>query len=166
MNTKEIFIVRHAKSDWENNASGPDFDRPLNARGRYEAAFMSELMLKHALRPDLIVTSAAERARTTAYFFAKVFEIDLENVIEKSTMYECTVPFLHAMIRELPENADRVYLFGHNFTFSELAQSFSKKNGVSLATCTVVKVSGEVQTWADFTFPKCQIEHVWAPGSV
>jgi len=37
---KKITLIRHAKSDWNNNFS--DFDRPLNNRGLRDAPFMSK----------------------------------------------------------------------------------------------------------------------------
>lgn len=42
---KKLFIIRHAKSDWSNEALD-DYDRPLNERGKKNAPFMGKLLAK------------------------------------------------------------------------------------------------------------------------
>ena len=62
---KTLLLLRHAKSSWDNSDLA-DHDRPLNGRGRRDAPRMGQLLAQHDLTPDLIVTSAARRAATTA----------------------------------------------------------------------------------------------------
>jgi len=67
---KTILLMRHAKSDWGAQYD-TDFDRPLNARGQRDAPIMAAFMASHKLLPELIVSSPAQRARTTAEFVAR-----------------------------------------------------------------------------------------------
>ncbi len=62
---KKLYLIRHAKSDW-SNPSLDDFDRPLNKRGKKNAPFMGKILHKKGIYPDLIISSPAYRARTTA----------------------------------------------------------------------------------------------------
>jgi phosphohistidine phosphatase len=61
---KALFLVRHAKSSWDD-AALPDKDRPLNDRGKRDAANMGERLAKFDVKPDLILSSPAKRALTT-----------------------------------------------------------------------------------------------------
>ena len=70
---KTLLLLRHAKSSWDNSELA-DHDRPLNGRGRRDAPRMGQLLAQHDLTPDLIVTSAARRAATTAELVALAAE--------------------------------------------------------------------------------------------
>ena len=74
---KKLYLVRHAKSSWENNKL-KDIDRPLNKRGKRDAPFMGRLMKENNIKPDLLISSPAERALRTAKIFSK--EMDTSNL--------------------------------------------------------------------------------------
>ncbi|HKR02167.1 MAG TPA: histidine phosphatase family protein, partial [Pyrinomonadaceae bacterium] len=67
---KKLLLLRHAKSSWDD-ASLPDFERPLNERGRRAAPLMGEFMRRQKIRPDLVICSPARRTRET---IARVLE--------------------------------------------------------------------------------------------
>ena len=59
-----LMLLRHAKT--EKAESGMrDRDRPLNARGRKDAARIGAYMAHHALVPDRVIVSSARRTRET-----------------------------------------------------------------------------------------------------
>jgi phosphohistidine phosphatase len=62
---KSVLILRHAKSSWKHPELS-DHDRPLNKRGKRDAPIMGRLLKKEDLVPDIIMTSTAIRARSTA----------------------------------------------------------------------------------------------------
>jgi phosphohistidine phosphatase len=64
-----LALVRHAKSDWGDPALD-DHDRPLNDRGMRDAPVMAARLAATGFRPDVILSSTALRARTTAEAFA------------------------------------------------------------------------------------------------
>lgn len=47
---KELFLVRHAKSDWKDRSLS-DIDRPLNKRGIRDAPLMAERLKKKVFIP-------------------------------------------------------------------------------------------------------------------
>lgn len=67
---KLLFLIRHAKSSWDDPAQ-PDKDRPLNDRGRCDAPKIGERLAKRDLKPDLILSSPAVRALETAEIIAR-----------------------------------------------------------------------------------------------
>ncbi|WP_203581187.1 SixA phosphatase family protein [Microbacterium hibisci] len=64
-----LALVRHAKSDW-GDPGLDDHDRPLNDRGTRDAPRMARRLAATGFRPDVILSSTALRARTTAEAFA------------------------------------------------------------------------------------------------
>ena len=62
---RELFIMRHAKSSWDDPTLS-DFERPLNRRGKEDAPLMGEHLKRLGIKPDLIVSSPAKRAKKTA----------------------------------------------------------------------------------------------------
>ena len=69
MQQRRITLLRHAKSDW-NSPTRDDFDRPLNARGNRDAPRMGKQLYQRGLHPQLILSSPALRAITTAEIVA------------------------------------------------------------------------------------------------
>jgi phosphohistidine phosphatase len=159
---KTVFLVRHAKSDWSVPVP-TDHARPLNARGKRDAPVMAALMRDLGHIPDLIVSSDAVRALTTARVFATTLGIPDSGIIENSSIYESDVETILGIIRSLPAHANVVYLFGHNFTFSLVASHFSDDDSTNLPTCAVAKIIAETDDWNEFNFPKAQLVQVWKP---
>ncbi|NTW10984.1 MAG: hypothetical protein HGA26_06465 [Chlorobiaceae bacterium] len=62
---KTLYIVRHAKAGWENGVT-KDFDRTLSDRGLRTAPVMANLLKERKVVPDLVISSPAKRALTTA----------------------------------------------------------------------------------------------------
>jgi phosphohistidine phosphatase len=75
---KTLILVRHAKSSRDAPAM-PDKDRPLNDRGKRDAPNMGERLAKRDVKPDLILSSPAMRALTTAEIIAKKLEYKLKD---------------------------------------------------------------------------------------
>src|SRR5260370_4722079 len=81
---KTLFLTRHAKSSWDDTAL-PDKDRPLNDRGRRDAPKMGKRLTKRDVKPDLIVSSPARRALTTAEIIAtEIEDMNLPNPVIRS----------------------------------------------------------------------------------
>jgi len=73
---KKLLIMRHAKSS-RKDAATSDFDRPLNKQGKHDAQRIGEWLVEQILIPDLIVSSAAKRAKSTAKRVAGAFRTDV-----------------------------------------------------------------------------------------
>src|SRR6266545_4004699 len=59
---RTLFLIRHAKSSWDDTAL-PDKDRPLGDRGRRDAPKMGKRLAKRDVKPDLILSSPVRRYR-------------------------------------------------------------------------------------------------------
>lgn len=145
---RTLFLVRHAKSSWDHPGLR-DFDRPLNDRGLRDAPRMAKLLAGMGMRPDLMVSSPAKRAYTTATYFAKAFGIPEEDIVTNADIYEAFPSEILRIISELPDSADTVFLFGHNPTFTDVANRFSSRFIDNLPTCGVIQIESTASRWAE-----------------
>jgi len=121
MNTKKLYLLRHAKSSWKD-FSIRDFDRPLNKRGKRDAPMMAERMAQRGIAPDVILSSPAKRAKSTAKQFAKALD---RKVTYIDAIYEASISRLTEIINEAFETHDTVMLIGHNPSLTVLGSSLT-----------------------------------------
>ena len=145
---KKLYLIRHAKSSWDQPGLR-DFDRSLNERGLRDAPIMAQLLKTHIVSPVLIVSSPAKRALTTARFFAAAYAIPDEAIVRNQDIYESTPYELLQTIAALPDIADTILLFGHNPTFTEVANRFSNDFIDNLPTCGIVQINSSAEKWSE-----------------
>src|SRR6516164_9096247 len=101
MQAKSLFIIRHAKSSWDD-LSQKDFDRLLNDRGKKDAPAMAKRIHKEKnVDLDAIISSPAKRAFTTAKFFAEEFDVKKKNIIESPELYEASIDKFYKAVANL-----------------------------------------------------------------
>jgi phosphohistidine phosphatase len=145
---KNLFLVRHAKSDW--SVSGQkDFDRELNGRGMADAPRVGRKLNELQVKPDLIMSSPAARAKLTAELIAEQLSYDPEKIIFEGEIYEASVRSLLSVINNLPDEYNSVILVGHNPTFTYIAESLTKKNIDNIPTCGIVNIEFDISSWKE-----------------
>jgi phosphohistidine phosphatase len=127
-----------------------DFDRPLDARGLRDAPVMAAKMNELGLVPQLIITSGANRAKTTAEYFKKEFNLPDAMFVVKNELYEASVDTVYDVIRSISDDVHFVYLFGHNPTFTWVANHLSGVSIDNVPTCGVVHAQANLTTWEKF----------------
>ena len=149
MEVRNVCFVRHAKSNWDHPGLD-DYDRPLDKRGLHDAPMMARKLKELHLVPDFIITSGANRARSTAEFFRKEFNISDDHFVVNNRLYEASAETVYEVLREAPDSARFVYLFGHNPTFTWVANSISGVHIDNVPTCGVVHVQAILTHWSKF----------------
>lgn len=124
---RELFILRHAKSDW-SDAAQSDFDRPLNRRGEKDARTMGEWMREHYLYPAIILASPALRARQTVVGIGRALEIPDEKIRFDERLYLAPLQTLLKILAGVPIEYNSVMLVGHNPGLDELVSYISADN--------------------------------------
>ncbi len=142
---KTLFLVRHAKSSWDDPALA-DKDRPLNDRGKRDAPKVGERLAKAGAKPDLILSSPAKRALTTAEIIARELGYKRKNIVVDDRLYAVESEVLLDVIRQLDDGAECVMLFGHNPELTELAHRLSGKI-CHMPTCAVAELKFDVKLW-------------------
>lgn len=142
---KIIFLIRHAQA--ESNNEIRDFDRQLTKRGIIEATDISERMHKHGLNPQLILSSPATRALSTAKIFAENLSLDLNKIQPENSIYEASITTLLSLINHLDDNYSTAALFGHNPGMSELLAYLSNGYFGAIPTSGVVMLEFDQENW-------------------
>lgn len=141
---KQLLLVRHGKSDW-GNLDLKDFDRPLNKRGKENAPEMAERLVQKGFKFDLLVSSPAKRAKSTAKFFAEAYQVD--DIQYEESIYEANTNALLKVVNGLNDNADTVVMFGHNPGFTDLANELSNADIYNIPTAGMVLMSFPFDSW-------------------
>lgn len=145
---KTIYFIRHAKSSWKD-MSLSDFDRPLNKRGQRDAPFMANLLKEKGVQPDAIISSPANRAYTTASYFAKALDMDIGEIIKEAGIYEAYHTTVLSIIQKQSNQLDTLLVFGHNPAFTNLANFFTRNYIDNVPTCGITEISASIEKWAD-----------------
>lgn len=140
-----------------------DFDRPLSPTGLQEAAQMAALLRGQGVQPDLLVSSPANRAHSTALFFAKAFEVPAADIALRAEIYDAEPEDLFGLIGGLPEAVRTVCVFGHNPGLSELACFLAPERMESLPTCGVVRIDSAALGWGEVQPGNCRLVGNWNP---
>lgn len=149
---KVLLIIRHAKSDWSFQVS--DFDRPLNERGFADAPVMARRLLTSSPDriPQLLISSPAKRAITTAQIFAETLQYPTRNIQISPSIYEASVQELMRIINGLDDAIDRVALFGHNPGLSRLVDYLTdQRDTTHLPTCGIASLQFDAENWLEIS---------------
>ena len=125
----KLYLFRHAKSSWKADETD-DFHRPLNNRGRAAAPVMGTYMRDAAIVPDLILCSAAIRARETLALILPTLTEDTVIRIEHA-LYLADKASLMARVQALEPTDASVMIIGHNPGMQDLALFLAASNGTA-----------------------------------
>ena len=145
---KTLYLLRHAKSSW-NFDELSDQERPLNDRGRDDAPTMGQALAKRRICPDLVLSSPAVRAMSTAVLVAREMQYAHDKIVVDSGIYGTDVAGLLAVIRALPDAAGAVLLVGHNPTITDTANELSPSTLNEMPTAAVVCLRFACDHWAE-----------------
>lgn len=143
---KTLWLIRHAKSSW-NLPELHDSLRPLNDRGYRDAHEMSSRLKKTGATPDLIVSSFAIRAYTTAVIFARHVGYATEKIRLTDELYETSAHRYFNLITSLHESVDTVFVFGHNPSISMTAGLLADTEPFDMPTCCIARLKFNVTRW-------------------
>jgi phosphohistidine phosphatase len=163
-----LFLLRHAKSAWDDPSLG-DFDRPLAPRGERAAPAMADYMRTAGLRPDLVLCSAARRTRDTWALMAGTLGEPRTTYLDE--LYEANTAKLRARIRDTKTDARRLMLIGHNPGLQSLAINLigsgnpAEREAISqkLPTAALVTIEFNIAAWRDIAPATGRLTHFITP---
>ncbi|MDB5270824.1 MAG: phosphohistidine phosphatase [Hymenobacter sp.] len=147
---KTLYLLRHAKSSWSFDELS-DQERPLNDRGRDDAPLMGQALAKRRICPDVIVSSPAVRAMSTAVLVAREMQYPHDKIVVESGIYGADVDDFLAILRELPASAASALVVGHNPTITETANALSPSSLNEMPTAAVVCLRFECDKWEEMS---------------
>lgn len=151
---KKIYLVRHAKSFW-GDQSIPDFDRPLNKRGKKDAPFMGQVLNENKIIPDLIIASPAKRTKKTAMVIADKVGYPVKKILYNEELYEASYSTIIKVLKKLDEEYTSVMMFAHNPGLTLLNNHVSNQYIDNIPTCGIVGLELE-KKWSELDKNTCK----------
>lgn len=130
-----VFLIRHAKSDW--NTGRDDFDRPLNERGRSDAPRMAARLMERQPSIDAVLTSPAVRAWSTAEYFTKAFNVERDRIILFPELYHPEPMSFYQVLEGLDDRLASVAVFSHNPGITEFVNQLKLIRLDDMPTCGI-----------------------------
>lgn len=157
MAAKRLYLVRHAKSSWDEPLA--DRERPLAARGRRAAPAMAGYMKREGLVPDRVLCSPATRTRQTWDLMAPILGADVP-VSYHDEIYESGPAAVLDLVQRARDADATLMIVGHNPTLELLAEEMVGAGQSKLrdrlrrkyptAALAVLELPGD--TWQEATF--------------
>ena len=139
--------MRHAQASWPNSCD--DFSRPLSERGKKDVVMMGEALKVREIYPDLICTSAALRAKTTAELLAQSLHGPAQKMKVAHEIYSASIKDLVGIVQRFDDSMKSCFLVGHNPAITDLADWILGGGFGSLSPGAVVGMSLLVDSWQD-----------------
>ena len=146
---KQLLLVRHAKSDW-GDFTIPDFDRPLNDRGKKNAPEMAQRLVDKKISIDAFIASPAKRAKKTAGYFAETFKTDKDEIIFHQELYGASEHVFYDVIATAKNKLDSIAIFSHNPGITDFANLLTDTRIDNIPTCGIFAVKIDCEKWSDF----------------
>ena len=145
---RSLYLVRHAKSSWDFPELSDD-KRPLNKRGKKDAPLMGKLLKKNSEFPELMISSPAKRAFSTAKRIAQELGYKLKDIEKNDGLYMADTDEFYDVIRSVSKNIYKLMVFSHNYGITYFANHISDSNIDNIPTCGIVRIDFEIDSWKD-----------------
>lgn len=145
---KMLYLLRHAQSV-EKQQGQSDKDRELTPTGVKETFQIGAYLHREKIFPDIIYTSAALRAATTAQLIADTIKLDLGKIIADEELFQASVRTFMAFIQQVDSSYNSVLCIGHNPAISYLAEYLSKAEIGEMPTAGLVILKFSINRWED-----------------
>ena len=109
---------------------------------------MGKRLAKRGVKSDLLLSSPALRALTTAQLIAAEIGYKRKSIVVDDRLYASSAHVLLGVIRALDKKLDRVMLFGHNAEFTDVAHRLSS-DIVGMPTNAIVEFDFDTKAWSD-----------------
>ncbi len=141
-------LVRHAKSSWDYPDLN-DHDRPLNKRGKRDAPIMAAKAQKLFGVPDLLLSSTALRAYTTAKTFQEEMSLKESQLEKNGDLYHASIEDVMNCISMIDDKVSFALIFGHNPTTTYFANSFNGDMIDNVPTCGLIMLESTASSWME-----------------
>ncbi len=127
---RTLLLLRHAKSASDDTTLA-DFERPLSPQGEYLTPIIGEFLNNTIGLPDLVLCSAAARARQTWEKMSADYEHDITVQVSRD-LYLASAENLLDAIKQVPEHVQRLLIVAHNPGLHQLALQLTSAGNAQL----------------------------------
>ena len=159
---KTVYIVRHAKSSWDNFELS-DHDRPLMTVGIKKTEKIINYLNSNNIDPEVIISSTAIRAFETAKLIAEGIGYKTDNIITRKSIYHAGVDEIYSELFSLDNSINSVMIVGHNPTLTDFVNDFVKPEIDNLPTSSVFSVELKADKWEKVSNSKFKVNFMVFP---
>lgn len=159
---KTVFFIRHAKSSW-NDPSLKDHDRPLNKRGFRDAPLMAMALKSKVSPPDLLLSSTAKRAKSTALYFQEALQLGDDKLLLDKQLYHAYPETIEQIIQSQQDHLNSLAIFAHNPGLTMIANLIQGELIENVPTTGIVHSVCAVTKWADWSLVNASQKAFWYP---
>lgn len=150
---KELLLFRHGKASLNyNNIS--DIDRSLTEQGVIDVYNMANRLKTKNIKPNIIISSCANRALHTATIIARELNISTLKIDIVEELYLADIETIFSIINQINNNITSLMIVGHNPTLTDLANYFTNRNIDNILPSGIVSLKFKTQSWSDITQQK------------
>ena len=161
---KTIYVLRHAKSDWDSDAPS-DFERPLNRRGVQAAAHVGRFLAANDEVPDRVLTSSAVRAASTVELAAEAGAWRSE-IVQVDSLYGASSEHMLEVLRGAPEGEERVMLVSHEPGISVFVRGLIGGASLRFPTAALARIDSGAGSWRDVAFGAATLRWLVVPRTL
>jgi len=158
---KEIYVLRHAKSSWDNSNLS-DFERPLADRGISDAKKMSKFLKDMNIKIDKVLCSNAIRAKETFDLTADGFNFEIDKATYLDKLYFGDTTTIIQDLKELDESLNNILIVGHNPTLHYLVEILTNESINRFTTCNLAIISHDGE-WVSLNSQQCSLKSLIRP---
>lgn len=114
---------------------------------------MANLIKEMQVIPDLIISSTAVRAFTTAKVFAETLNYKKE-IFDTEELYDADEEEILDAVKDITDENNTVLLFGHNPGLTDFVNSISGQSIVNVPTCGIAGIELNIDSWKEAEFGK------------
>jgi phosphohistidine phosphatase len=158
---RHLLLLRHGKSDWSADFRA-DRERPLAPRGVKAAKRMGRFLTAIERMPDVVVSSPATRARTTAELAAEAGDWECGIEIQED-LYGAGSRAVVEVVRQLGTRGETVLIAGHEPVWSDLVGRLSGGSHVRFPTAALACLSLQAPSWMDLDWGRATLQWLVTP---
>jgi len=138
--------MRHAEPNL-NIIGVKDINRSLNKIGTNDAEMMGKRIKIKKYIPDIIISSPAVRALSTAKVIARIINYPFSKIIINRNIYYSSYQDILEIIQNVSNKYDTLMISGHNPTLHHLSQTLTEEQVFSFPTCSIFCIQFDVEHW-------------------
>ena len=147
---KTLILVRHAKTEQLSyNSTKTDFERELKPRGFSDTELICDDLIEKDIKPDLLISSTAVRAKQTADIIADNLGIDRKKIVRERFIYDgyTTSEFI-GYLSQYNNEYNTIMVVGHNPEIAMMAINLTDDDEyLHFPTTATIAISFEADTW-------------------
>jgi|JI8StandDraft_1071087.scaffolds.fasta_scaffold01147_7 phosphohistidine phosphatase len=166
---KQIFLLRHAKSDWDEPFLS-DEKRGLSERGKKQTKALRSFLLDYQLDIDAAFVSPAIRAeRTYATLRKEILRLPKPEV--RDSIYEAAGEDLLFLCHGIPDSIHSALIVGHNPGLDEFANGLLFGNTEpsrlqKFPTASFIGLTFAGESWKELSWGTARLKVFWIPGRI